>query len=149
MNLQSLYASQHFYIVSIGLSKVSTALFIVHLSYSGPRIKPAYILAAVSVAWTVVSMFVIAFRGDISRPWATLDGTHAMVSLALAPTARMFLGSNVPQYGRWIGVEVAGLLLEAALWVLSINLVWGLQMTLRKRLIIVGAFGFRLLYVPF
>lgn len=38
-------------------------------------------------------------------------------------------------------------MLELALWALSINLVWRLQMTLRKRLTIVGAFGFRLLYV--
>jgi uncharacterized membrane protein (UPF0136 family) len=49
------------------------------------------------------------------------------------------------QWIRWIAVEVVGLALEVALWLMSLSLVWGLQMKLTKRILILGAFGGRLL----
>jgi len=36
--IQALYASQFFYVVSIGLSKVSTGFFMGHLTRYGPQV---------------------------------------------------------------------------------------------------------------
>jgi len=51
------------------------------------------------------------------------------------------------QYYRWIAIEAVGLAIEVALWALSIALIWGLQMRLRKRTTILASFGCRLLFV--
>jgi hypothetical protein len=45
-------------------------------------------------------------------------------------------------------IESGGLAVEAILWGLSVSLVWGLQMRLSKRVLILGAFGSRLLLFP-
>jgi hypothetical protein len=55
---------------------------------------------------------------------------------------------NSPQYFRWIAVEATGLAIEVALWMLSISLIWGLQMKIQKRVLILNAFGCRLMYIP-
>ena len=55
--------------------------------------------------------------------------------------------SNIRQYYRWIAVEAVGLAIEVALWALSVALIWGLQMRLHKRAMILASFGCRLLYV--
>ncbi|XWW94311.1 hypothetical protein V2A60_002254 [Cordyceps javanica] len=49
---------------------------------------------------------------------------------------------------RWSSVEASGLAIEAALWMLTIHLVWSLQMRPKKRITIVAVFAFRLLIVP-
>ncbi|KAG6030823.1 hypothetical protein E4U19_000266 [Claviceps sp. Clav32 group G5] len=126
---KTLYAAQIFYVFSLGLCRVSASFFIAHMTYFGPQSRPAYALAAVSVFWTVVSVLAIALRGDVRRPWDTMEGTRVM-------------------YNRWIGIEATGLVIELALWMLSFNLVWGLQMRTQKRSFILGAFGARLGLVP-
>jgi hypothetical protein len=45
-------------------------------------------------------------------------------------------------------IESGGLAIEAILWGLSVSLVWGLQMRLSKRVLVLGAFGSRLLLFP-
>lgn len=81
MKLKLLYATQQLYVLTHGLSKISTGLFIIQLSYSGPQAKPGYVLVAATTLWTVVSMLAVAFRGDLNNPWRTLDGSKTMVSL--------------------------------------------------------------------
>ena len=89
-------------------------------------------------------MLVIAIRGNLSSPWLLINGTQSLVS-------NDNIDVNHPlthgQYTRWLGIEASGLALELMLWLFSTTLVWGLQMSLQKRLKVVGLFGFRLLYV--
>ncbi|EFY85039.1 hypothetical protein MAC_08922 [Metarhizium acridum CQMa 102] len=125
----SLYAGQQLYIFISGLSKVSTALFVIHLAYSGPQNRPGYVLVGVSAIWTIGSMLVIALRGDPRRPWQTLVGTKTM-------------------YFRWIVVETTGLIVEIMLVLLSVSLVGSLQLKAQKRLVILSAFAARLLLIP-
>lgn len=79
--------SQQSYVLSGGLCKVSASLFLIHLAYPGPQVKPGYGLVGLSAVWTVTCMLVIALRGDLGNPWSTLDGSSAMVSL-LSPFMR-------------------------------------------------------------
>ena len=43
-------------------------------------------------------------------------------------------------------IEITGLVVEASLFLLAINLIWGLKMSLQKRLLVLSAFGCRLVY---
>ncbi|KAJ9607858.1 hypothetical protein H2200_007937 [Cladophialophora chaetospira] len=126
---RALFTSQLTYIISSGLTKVSTAFFIGRLTRYGPQVRTSHIIAAVSGLWTLVSTLVVALRGDLARPWAKLDGSESL-------------------FHRWIAIEAVGLGIEVALWALSISLIWGLQMRLHKRLTILTAFGCRLLLIP-
>lgn len=46
-----------------------------------------------------------------------------------------------------MAIEIIGLVLEAGLFLLAINLIWGLKMSLQKRLLVLSAFGCRLVYL--
>lgn len=144
---QALYGSQLCYVVSIGLTKMSTAFFIGHLSQYAPHFRISYLLAVVSGVWTVASTILIALRGNLSRPWATYDGSEALVGFIHIPSFLTLLNLNTPQYVRWIAIEAVGLVIEAALWGYSIDIVWGLQMKISKRILILCAFACRLLYI--
>lgn len=125
----AMYTSELSYVVTIGLTRVATALFIANLTRHKPQVRMSYILGGISILWLVASTLAIALRGDLSQPWATLDGSGEL-------------------WARWIVVEIAGLVVEIGLWFMSLSLVWGLQMRLSKRVLILGAFGGRLLIAP-
>ncbi|KAK2871601.1 hypothetical protein FQN49_003017 [Arthroderma sp. PD_2] len=125
---QALFIGQISYIGSTGLSRVSTAFFIGQLTRHPPRIRVARILASVAGGWTVASILLVSLRGDLSQPWTVLDGEQSL-------------------FYRWIAVEAGGLATEVAVWLLSLYLIWGLQMKCRKQVLILVAFGCRLLYV--
>jgi hypothetical protein len=125
--VQALYIGQLSYVGSIGLTRISMAFFIGHLTRHPPQVQKSYILAGVSGLWTAVGVLVVALRAPVTHPWSTMDGVASL-------------------YHRWIAVETSGLVVEACLWLLSISLVWGLQMRLQKRMLILAIFGFRLLY---
>ncbi|KAJ3491280.1 hypothetical protein NLG97_g5626 [Lecanicillium saksenae] len=125
-----LYTVDFLYVLALGFCRASAAFFISHMAHSGPQTGSARMLAAGSGVWAIASLFVVAFRGDVSRPWSTLDKPQ-------------------PLYIRWLATEILGMVIELAIWFLSIHLVWSLQMTLRKRVYIVSAFGVKLFVFVF
>ena len=125
-DIQALFTSQITYIISIGLTRVSTAFFISNLTRHRPQLRMSYALAGASGVWILAAVLGVALRGDLSRPWETLDGSQGL-------------------YIRWIIVEVLGLAIEVALMAMSFALIGGLQMKLQKRALILSAFGWRLL----
>lgn len=78
--VQALFASQLSYVGVVGLTRVSTAFFVGHLTRHPPQVWTSHILAAGSGVWTVVAILVIALRPNLARPWATLDGTESLVN---------------------------------------------------------------------
>lgn len=76
---QALFMGQLTYVGSIGLTRVSTAAFIEQLTRNLPQVRVAYILCIIAGIWTVASILVVALRGDLSQPWALLDGTQSLV----------------------------------------------------------------------
>lgn len=128
MACKALFAGDITYVVAFGFSRVSAALFVGQLTRHRPQVRAAYILAGGCGLWLLASTLTIAFRGDLSKPWETLDGSSAL-------------------WYRWIAIEAVGVLIELGIWAMSISLIWGLQMRLDKRLVILGAFGCRLGFV--
>lgn len=64
------------YIIVLGLSKVSVALFIAHLSYS-PRPSPPYLLATVAGVWALISAMIMGLHG--SESWTAVSEINSMV----------------------------------------------------------------------
>lgn len=77
------------YIASSGLSRVSTAFFIGQLTRHPPQVRVSYVLAGIAGGWAMVSTLLVALRGEVSRPWAVLDGTQMLVC------RNLFLNPNV------------------------------------------------------
>ena len=149
IRVQALFTSQLSYVGSMGLTRISTAFFIGHLTRHSPHVRMSNILVAVSGAWTAASILIVALRSDIAHPWTTLDGEEAMVGFLQGLVALDIPEANSPQYLRWLAVEATGLAIEVALSILAIWLIWGLQMKIQKRLLTLSVFGFRLLYIPY
>ncbi|OAA53275.1 Transcription factor [Cordyceps fumosorosea ARSEF 2679] len=124
-----IYASHYFYIIASGLTRVAAAFFIEQLSQHGPHARPARVLAWVSGTWTLICLGVIVVRPPYTEPWLSVDGGWIV-------------------FRRWSGIECSGLVLSAALWGLTVHLIWTLQMRLSRRIVILLVFGFRLLTVP-
>ncbi|OQO02776.1 hypothetical protein B0A48_11058 [Cryoendolithus antarcticus] len=109
---KALYASQILYILSVGTSRCSMALFLRNLSRDKKDTKLGVAVAAVALLWTVASVLAIAIRGDASGPWLSVSAF----------------------FGRWLGVEVAAILVELVIWSFSIMLIWRLNMAVQKRI---------------
>ncbi|KAM3552068.1 hypothetical protein ARSEF4850_007562 [Beauveria asiatica] len=124
-----IYIGQFFYIASVGLTRVASAFLVEQVAQHGPHARPARMLAWLSGTWAVLCLVIVAVRPPFSSPWLAVDGGRTMFS-------------------RWLAVEVGGLVNEAALWALIIQLVWSLQMQLSRRSLVIAVFGFRLLLLP-
>lgn len=72
------------YIAATGLTRVSTAFFISQLTRHAPQIRMSYILAGVAGGWTIIFILIVAFRGDLARPWVVLDGAPILVYYTLS-----------------------------------------------------------------
>ncbi|KAJ4147213.1 hypothetical protein LMH87_001752 [Akanthomyces muscarius] len=118
-----IYAAHYIYVISVGTTRVASALSIEHIAQQGPYTRRARAMAWLSGAWTFTSLLVVAIRPPYMRPWLAADGQSTMFS-------------------RWIGVEATGLAVEVALWALAIHLVMSLQMQQNRRIFIIAAFGF-------
>lgn len=94
IRIQALFTSQLSYVGSMGLTRISTAFFIGHLTRHLPHVRISYILVAVSVAWMAASILVVALRSDVAHPWATLDGEEAMVGFIQASVALKISEAN-------------------------------------------------------
>ncbi len=76
---KSLYASQILYIASLGLTRLSSAFFVTRLSRHEQHKLIARGWLVLCVIWTIASILVISFRGNLAHPWSTVDGSAPMV----------------------------------------------------------------------
>jgi hypothetical protein len=87
----------------------------------------AYTCIGITIAWSVGSTFLVTIRGKCRAPWEEWD----------EPTSKM--------YQKWIAIEVVGMLVEISIVILAAVLARQLALTLKTRLVILAAFGARLL----
>lgn len=67
--LQAMYGSQILYLLSMGFSKCSTALFLGNLSRARVHIIAGLVSASFAAAWTVCAVLAIALHGNLVAPW--------------------------------------------------------------------------------
>ena len=59
----------------------------------------------------------------------------------------VIFGADVWQFARWTYITVFDCLIEGNLVVTSVYVVWSLQMSLKSKVVVVGAFACRIAYV--
>ncbi|KAB8339049.1 hypothetical protein FH972_021985 [Carpinus fangiana] len=127
---KSLYAGQILYITAMCLSKISTALLIARLTRVRRHVLATQAVSAFTAAWGIATILAVSLRCDLSAPWSYSGGAQC-----------------VSPFTRWLGVEIVSMFIELLLFGLAIFLVWGLQMSRKLKLIVVGAFMCRPLVI--
>lgn len=112
--------------LSLSCAKCSVAWFAARLS---PDTKHQYICAGTfwfSFAWGVSGALALSLRCDLNHPWINM-------------------GANCHNFLlRWQLIAAFDIVIEICLFLLIIYLVWGLQMSRLKKLVVILGFGFRL-----
>src|ERR1700728_4513817 len=66
---QAVYASDILYIFALAFSKLSTAFLFLRLTPGRGHVLAIWSTICLSIAWTIISIFLIAFRCHPSHPW--------------------------------------------------------------------------------
>ncbi|KAF2807268.1 uncharacterized protein BDZ99DRAFT_421262, partial [Mytilinidion resinicola] len=131
LNIASLekasYASDILYITTIFLCKLSTCFLFINLTPSKGHLMAIRTILALSIAWIITSLFLIAIRCHPAHPWT---------DRSTATCADLFT--------RWQAISALDATTEILLFAMSLYLIWGIQMPLSSKLIVVGAFSCRL-----
>jgi len=150
---QIYYASNVFYILSLGLSRIAMVVFIRQLTPVEQHRRALSVLAAIIAAWTVAACVAVALQCDLGEPW-----------LLHRRCARGWVCDKLTRHGilsrhkdfevthadprkvlRWMAIESAGAVLEVIIFGMVIwVLVWSLQTTLQRKAGIVTMFALRL-----
>jgi hypothetical protein len=72
---QMYYVSILFFVISLGLSKISVAFLLLHLT---PQEEHRRVLRGINfliAAWTVASTFAVALQCNLSHPWILIQET--------------------------------------------------------------------------
>jgi len=107
-------------------SKASTATLFLRLTPSRGHSFAIWSTIGALIVWEVVSTFLVAIRCHSLRPWT--DTAQSCPNM----------------FVRWKFIGALDILTELALFSISVYLVWGLQMALKSKSIVVAAFGCRL-----
>ncbi|TIA12269.1 hypothetical protein D6C80_06951 [Aureobasidium pullulans] len=120
------YTGMLFWILSIGASKLSVALFLLRLTPVCTHRRVYQTFIAILVVWIIVYIFAFALQCDLSEPWITI-------------------GASCPGvYERWQTFCALDILSEIALVCMTVYLVWDLKSSTSAKVKIIFAFSFRL-----
>ncbi|KAI5206250.1 hypothetical protein E4T38_03889 [Aureobasidium subglaciale] len=123
---QMTYAGMLFWIIAIGASKLSVALFLLRLTPVCTHRRVYQTFMAILSIWIVVYVFAFALQCDMSRPWITI-------------------GASCPGvYERWQTFCALDIISEISLVCMTVYLVWDIQSSTSAKAKIVFAFSFRL-----
>jgi hypothetical protein len=113
--------------VTLFFTKLSTSFLFLRLTPGKGHSIAIWSTIAMTTAWGVISILLIAIRCHPANPW--LDTTADMCGNLFA---------------RWQFIAALDILTEAALFSISLYLIWGIQMSLKSKTIVVTSFGCRL-----
>ncbi|KAH8809153.1 hypothetical protein F5884DRAFT_845384 [Xylogone sp. PMI_703] len=123
---QMLYTSGLFFIISLGLSKISVAFLLLRLTPHEHHRRILLVTIGLMTGWIVASLFSIALQCDFSHPWISLN----------TKCPRVFL--------RWQLISVFDIFFELALIAMTILLVWDLRTDTESKMSVIFAFSMRL-----
>lgn len=130
-DMQHYFASNILLYLSLAASKCSSALLIIAIQPQRWVITALYSVLGISVVWAVAADFIMAFQCGPAR-WV------------LGPTDGNIC---IDQYSAHIGLRLVDIATDVALVVLPACVVWIVHMSIHKKLVVIGLFGLRILYV--
>jgi len=120
------YASNLFFVMAIGFSKISVAFLLLRMTPKRGHMVASQVIAGLVGVWTFASTIAVALQCKLSHPW-------------------IMNGENCPGVGlRWEIVSSIDIISELLLVGMTIYLVWGLQTSFENKATVVVAFGMRL-----
>ncbi|MCJ1384419.1 hypothetical protein MMC17_007535 [Xylographa soralifera] len=126
---QTAYASDLLYIPNLGLTRLSILTLISSLTPVDAQKQMAIVLGIFVTVWTIVTEFTFAFQCHIPNPWQFISNEC----------------SN--RNSIWIYFATTNALSEATLIGLPIIIIWNLQVSRGKKIIILSSFALRLLVI--
>ena len=140
------YTSNLFFIMAIGLSKIS----VVRLLHRISRIKQHRLVFNIAVGliavWTIASLLAIALQCDLQHPWTSVEEEcPGIVSPAQYCDTRRLKSLTEFQLRRWQSICALDIASEVAIVGLVVFLVYSLQTPMSRKAKVVGIFSFRLL----
>lgn len=121
------YASNILFIAVLAISKLSVALLILQLAPDRRIHIACFITLSLTLAWTLISIFGLAFHCKLPQPWIYLP--HRCAGAVEYPIA------------------VLNILTDLALSIIPCLLLWNVQALRATRFWVMLAFDTRLLYV--
>lgn len=140
------YTSNLFFIVAVGLSKVSVVSFLRRIS----RMKEHRLVFSISMgfiaAWTFGSLLGIALQCNMRHPWISIDEECPGIVSSVPDDDiwRLHILTEF-QLRRWQIISALDIVLEVAIVGLVVFLVSTLQTSMSSKVTVVGIFSFRLL----
>lgn len=125
------YTSNLFFIMAIGLAKISVVRLLHRISRSEQHRLVFNIATGLIGAWIVASVFALALQCDLHHPWISVDQK--------CPGMR----------ARWLSISALDIALEVGIIGLVVYLLYDLQTPMARKAIVVGIFSFRLLIIIF
>lgn len=138
------YVSNLFFILALGLSKVSVGFFLKRLSRAKHHNLVYNIGMGLIGAWTFASFLALALQCNLGQPWTIVGescGT-GVVSSIVSNTFRYFLTEM--QLRRWQVIAAFDILSEVMLVGMAVYLVWALQTSWEAKAVVICVFAFRL-----
>lgn len=71
---QEVYVANIFYVLAVGVSKISIIIFLSRLACARVRTIGVFPLGTVVVGWTVAITFGVSFQCDLPYPWDSFSG---------------------------------------------------------------------------
>lgn len=140
------YTSNLFFLMAIGLSKISVVCFLYRISRVLKHRRVFNIAMALIVAWTIGSLLAIALQCDLRHPWISVDEEcPGIVRLAPEIDVRRLRILTEYQRRRWEIICALDIASEVAIVGLVVFLVSGLQTAMSSKATVVAIFSARLL----
>ena len=123
------FASELLYLVVLFLSKCCVSCLFLRLTPGRAHMRMIWAIIIASSVWATISVILVAIRCNPSHPWTDNVSTCSTY------------------FARWAFIGAMDAIIEIALVANSVYIVSNLQMALKSKVVVVGAFSWRILYV--
>jgi hypothetical protein len=142
---QMYYVSILFFVISLGLSKISVAFLLLRLTPHQQHRRALHVIVALIAVWTVASAFAVTLQCNLSHPWILIqESCPGAVPQPMNPISSSNCKLTLMQFLRWQLISVFDIAFELSLVGMTILLIWGLQTSLENKMAVVFSFGMRL-----
>lgn len=125
---QLVYASRIFALFVAGTTKISLCLLIRQIDNQGKLNMANLALGGIVVLWVVSGFFATVFQCPLPSPWIVTSNEQC------------------PNYGGiFLYIGVMDILTDLALCALPVAMMWQVQTTLRRKVIVMALFGSRIM----
>ncbi|KAI5358848.1 hypothetical protein Slin14017_G111310 [Septoria linicola] len=126
------YAATLLFVISLGLSKASVALFLLRIAPFNPQRRATQYIFGLIIIWTIVLFFCMALQCNLAQPWVIVDLSCSKTLL------------------RWELLESLGCAFEVAFFGICLWLIWNIGAIRRShKPAVVIMFAFRLPVITF